>query len=92
MNASSRWMIALVLLSGPAISNAQSITYAFTATLFSGYGTDSDLIGPVTYLQPGSERENGRRAVGLIDFILPACGVTGWALWWRLENRLRRHP
>lgn len=21
-----------------------------------------------------------------------ACGVTGWAFWWRLENRLKRHP
>lgn len=21
-----------------------------------------------------------------------ACGITGWALWWRLENRLKRHP
>jgi transcriptional regulator with XRE-family HTH domain len=21
-----------------------------------------------------------------------ACGVTGWALWWRLENRLKRYP
>ena len=21
-----------------------------------------------------------------------ACGVTGWALWWRLETRLKRHP
>jgi transcriptional regulator with XRE-family HTH domain len=20
-----------------------------------------------------------------------ACGVTGWAFWWRLENRLKRH-
>jgi len=21
-----------------------------------------------------------------------ACGVTGWALWWRLETRLKQHP
>lgn len=21
-----------------------------------------------------------------------ACGVTGWAFWWRLETRLKRHP
>jgi transcriptional regulator with XRE-family HTH domain len=21
-----------------------------------------------------------------------ACGVTGWAFWWRLESRLKRHP
>ena len=21
-----------------------------------------------------------------------ACGITGWAFWWRLENRLKRHP